>query len=231
MIMIILFVAISFINFCFHMHSLSFYFGPNYVELLTTLEKTIAPPSSHFIDSTLIEFQRRFEGIAMQVPILLPNFHELLVCVMKQFNFLFKPKFTQIEFYLGFSFKFIQETSQTLSMLLLLGPNLRGESSTQSSANSWVSKLSPLSRCVIKKKLPLCCLSLLLSFALNLSDFKNTCKVAVKCPSQDEKGHRTCCAFKDISNIPLFQEGQYYEYKVPSKYNMNFLGVFYICSC
>jgi hypothetical protein len=107
------------------MHSLSFYFGPNYVELLTTLEKTIGPPSSHFIDSTLIEFHRRFEGIAMQVPILLPNFHELLVCVIKQFNFLFKPKFTRIEFYLGFSFKFIQETLQTLSMLLLLGPNLR----------------------------------------------------------------------------------------------------------
>lgn len=97
MIMMILFVAISFINFCFHMHSLSFYFGPNYVELLTTLEETIAPPSNHFIDSTLIEFQRRFESIAMQVHILLPNFHELLVCVIKQFNFLFKPKFTPKE--------------------------------------------------------------------------------------------------------------------------------------
>lgn len=76
------------------MHSLSFYFGPNYVELFTTLEKTIALPSNHFIDSTLFEFQRRFEGIAMQVHILLPNFHELLGCVIKQFNFLFKPQFT-----------------------------------------------------------------------------------------------------------------------------------------
>jgi hypothetical protein len=76
------------------MHSLSFYFVPNYVELLATLQKTIAPSSNHFIDSTFIEFQRRFEGIAMQVHILLPNFHELLVCVIKQFNFLFKPKFT-----------------------------------------------------------------------------------------------------------------------------------------
>ncbi len=55
MIMIILFVAISFINFNFHMHSLSFYFGANYVELLATLEKTIAPPSNHFIDSTFID--------------------------------------------------------------------------------------------------------------------------------------------------------------------------------
>ncbi len=97
MIMMILFVGISFINFCFHMDSLSFYFGPNYVELLTTLEKTVAPHSNHFIDSTLFEFQRRFEGIAMQVHILLPNFHELLVCVIKQFNFLFKPKFTRKE--------------------------------------------------------------------------------------------------------------------------------------
>ncbi len=97
MIMIILFVAISFINFCFHMHSLSFYFGPNYVELLATLEKTIAPLSNHFIDSTLIQFQRSFEGIAMQVHIFLPNFNELLVCVVKQFNFPFKPKFTQKE--------------------------------------------------------------------------------------------------------------------------------------
>jgi hypothetical protein len=79
------------------MDSLSFYFGPNYVELLTTLEKTVAPHSNHFIDSTLFEFQRRFEGIAMQVHILLPNFHELLVCVIKQFNFLFKPKFTRKE--------------------------------------------------------------------------------------------------------------------------------------
>jgi hypothetical protein len=37
------------------MHSLSFYFGANYVELLATLEKTIAPPSNHFIDSTFID--------------------------------------------------------------------------------------------------------------------------------------------------------------------------------